>query len=75
MKTMEVWAVLYKAEDFSEDVRAHICALYSYSSIEDQLYQRALRMLDPESSARIKRFYFREDACSEHGPSVALHDV
>ncbi|KAG6890940.1 hypothetical protein C0995_000897 [Termitomyces sp. Mi166 len=55
---MEVWAVLYKPEVFSED-----------------LYQSALRILDPESSARIRRFYHREDACREHDPSIALHDT
>ncbi|KNZ74423.1 L-aminoadipate-semialdehyde dehydrogenase-phosphopantetheinyl transferase [Termitomyces sp. J132] len=31
--------------------------------IENQLYQSALRKMDPESSARIQRFYHREDAC------------
>lgn len=28
-----------------------------------QLYQRGLLLVDPDSSARIKRFYHRADAC------------
>ncbi|KAG6820443.1 hypothetical protein H0H93_000439 [Arthromyces matolae] len=43
---MEIWAVVYKPEQFPED-----------------LYQRALHVLDPQSVARIQRFYHREDAC------------
>ncbi|KAJ7507540.1 hypothetical protein B0H11DRAFT_2153209 [Mycena galericulata] len=36
---------------------------YDPTLFTDELYQRALLLLDPESSARIKRFYRREDAC------------
>ncbi|KAF9449904.1 4'-phosphopantetheinyl transferase [Macrolepiota fuliginosa MF-IS2] len=46
---MQVWAVFYHPTLFTED-----------------LYQRALGVidvLDPEASARIRRFYRREDAC------------
>ncbi|KAJ7904299.1 hypothetical protein B0H14DRAFT_2662204 [Mycena olivaceomarginata] len=37
--------------------------LYEPALFPDELYQRALLLLDPESSARIKKFYRREDAC------------
>ncbi|KAJ6516113.1 hypothetical protein C8R45DRAFT_232137 [Mycena sanguinolenta] len=37
--------------------------IYEPALFTDELYQRALLLLDPESSARIKRFYRREDAC------------
>ncbi|KAL0949571.1 hypothetical protein HGRIS_009620 [Hohenbuehelia grisea] len=43
---MQVKAVVYGAQKFSED-----------------LYQRALTLVDTESAARIKRFYKRDDAC------------
>ncbi|KAJ7095175.1 hypothetical protein B0H15DRAFT_775098 [Mycena belliarum] len=36
---------------------------YNPNLFPDELYHRALLLLDPESSARIKRFYRREDAC------------
>ncbi|KAJ7774323.1 hypothetical protein DFH07DRAFT_733057 [Mycena maculata] len=42
----------------------HVQAItYDPTLFTDELYQRALLLLDPESSARIKRFYRREDAC------------
>ncbi|KAF8076164.1 hypothetical protein FPV67DRAFT_1712452 [Lyophyllum atratum] len=37
--------------------------IYSPALFSDDLYQRALQHVDPESAARIKRFYRREDAC------------
>ncbi|KAJ7937260.1 hypothetical protein B0H13DRAFT_1945020 [Mycena leptocephala] len=37
--------------------------IYEPSLFTDELYQRALLLLDPESSARIKKFYRREDTC------------
>ncbi|KAJ6629208.1 hypothetical protein B0H10DRAFT_1776901 [Mycena sp. CBHHK59/15] len=37
--------------------------IYDPALFPDELYQRALLLLDLESSARIKRFYRREDAC------------
>ncbi|TFK56063.1 4'-phosphopantetheinyl transferase [Heliocybe sulcata] len=36
---------------------------YQPSSITEDLYQRALPLVDPESRSRIQRFYRREDAC------------
>ncbi|KAJ6599289.1 hypothetical protein DFH09DRAFT_1258340 [Mycena vulgaris] len=59
---------------------------YEPTLFADELYQRALLLLDPESSARIKRFYRREDACRTligrflprmllHGRGVALADM
>jgi len=36
---------------------------YQPSSITEDLYQRALPLVDPESRVRIQRFYRREDAC------------
>ncbi|KAJ7068072.1 hypothetical protein C8F01DRAFT_589384 [Mycena amicta] len=51
---------------------------YEPSDIPDELYQRALLLLDAESSARIKRFYRREDACrtliGRILPRMLLHD-
>ncbi|KAJ6510023.1 hypothetical protein C8R47DRAFT_1096445 [Mycena vitilis] len=42
----------------------HVQAIvYDPALFTDELYQRALHLLDPESSARVKRFYRREDAC------------
>ncbi|KAJ7086670.1 hypothetical protein C8R44DRAFT_820754 [Mycena epipterygia] len=59
---------------------------YEPTLFTDQLYQRALLLLDPESSARIKRFYRREDACRTligrflprmllHGRGISLADM
>lgn len=36
---------------------------YEPSSFTEDLYQRALLLVDPESRSRIQRFYRREDAC------------
>ncbi|KAJ7699866.1 hypothetical protein B0H17DRAFT_1157934 [Mycena rosella] len=51
---------------------------YEAALFTDELYQRALLLLDPESSARIKRFYRREDACrtliGRFLPRMLLHD-
>jgi len=60
--------------------------VYEPATFSDELYQRALLLLDPESSARIKRFYRREDACRTligrflprmllHARGVALADM
>ncbi|KAG5646416.1 hypothetical protein DXG03_003466 [Asterophora parasitica] len=38
-------------------------AIYKYELFSEELYQTALQVVDPASSARIKRFYRREDAC------------
>ncbi|KAJ7047585.1 hypothetical protein C8F04DRAFT_985714 [Mycena alexandri] len=65
----------------------HVQAIkYEPTLFSDELYQRALLLLDPESSARIKRFYRREDACRTligrflprmllHARGVALLDM
>ncbi|KAJ7781477.1 hypothetical protein B0H16DRAFT_1659036 [Mycena metata] len=65
----------------------HVQAIiYEPTLFSDELYQRALLLLDPESSARIKRFYRREDACRTligrflprmllHARGVALSDM
>ncbi|RDB23299.1 L-aminoadipate-semialdehyde dehydrogenase-phosphopantetheinyl transferase [Hypsizygus marmoreus] len=37
--------------------------VYDPALFSEDLYQRGLRLVDPESAARIKRFYRREDAC------------
>ncbi|KAJ7179326.1 hypothetical protein C8R46DRAFT_1173682 [Mycena filopes] len=60
--------------------------LYEPALFGDELYQRALILLDSESSTRIKRFYRREDACRTligrflprmllHARGVALSDM
>ncbi|KAJ6539134.1 hypothetical protein B0H19DRAFT_1177320 [Mycena capillaripes] len=60
--------------------------LYEPALFTDELYQRALLLLDHESAARIKRFYRREDACRTligrflprmllHARGVALRDM
>ncbi|KAJ7276181.1 hypothetical protein B0H12DRAFT_1005311 [Mycena haematopus] len=60
--------------------------VYEPALFPDELYQRALLLLDPESSARIKKFYRREDACRTligrflprmllHARGVALADM
>uniref|UniRef100_A0ABQ0LS09 holo-[acyl-carrier-protein] synthase n=1 Tax=Mycena chlorophos TaxID=658473 RepID=A0ABQ0LS09_MYCCL len=52
--------------------------IYEPDEFPDELYQRALLLLDPESSARIKKFYRREDACrtliGRFLPRMLLHD-
>ncbi|KAF8232452.1 4'-phosphopantetheinyl transferase [Tricholoma matsutake] len=37
--------------------------IYNPTLFSEDLYQRALHLVDPDSAARIKRFYHREDAC------------
>ncbi|KAF9468955.1 hypothetical protein BDZ94DRAFT_1293964, partial [Collybia nuda] len=37
--------------------------VYNAKLFSDDLYQRALALVDPESSARIKKFFRRDDAC------------
>ncbi|KAF8901709.1 hypothetical protein CPB84DRAFT_1815148 [Gymnopilus junonius] len=37
--------------------------IYNQSLFKDQLYERALSSVDPDSQARIKKFYHRVDAC------------
>ncbi|KAJ7499143.1 hypothetical protein FB451DRAFT_1118041 [Mycena latifolia] len=55
-----------------------IAITYEPTLFTDELYQRALLLLDPESSARIKKFYRREDACrtliGRFLPRMLLHD-
>ncbi|ESK97493.1 ebony activating protein [Moniliophthora roreri MCA 2997] len=36
---------------------------YDPSLFTEELYQKGLQLVDPESAAKIKRFYRREDAC------------
>jgi len=45
----------------------HIWAVeYNLASLSEELYQKALRLVDLDAQARIKKFYRREDASREH---------
>ncbi|KAL5508322.1 hypothetical protein ACEPAH_5941 [Sanghuangporus vaninii] len=52
MTTMSIWAVSFSDRSFTDDVRID----------HKLLYEAGLVLVDPESQARIKRFYFRNDS-------------